>query len=84
MTPPDWFHPVRETLGGILLRNKEFEEAEKVFRQDLSHHPRNGRALFGLWKSLKNPSKHADAFWVKEEFNQAWQYSDTPLSVDQL
>ena len=46
--PPDWFYPVRETLGAVLLMNGDAEGAEKVFREDLDHNPRNPRSLYGL------------------------------------
>lgn len=82
--PPDWYFPIRESLGGLLLRSKQYPEAEIVFRDDLEKHPRNGRSLFGLWKSLEFQSRPTDAFWIKREFDQAWKYSDTQLTVDDL
>lgn len=41
--PPEWFYPVRESLGGELLLNGEAGWAEAVFRTDLEQHPRNPR-----------------------------------------
>lgn len=82
--PPDWYFPIRESLGGILLRSKRFPEAEVVFRGDLERHPRNGRSLFGLWKSLEAQHKFSDSFWIKRELDEAWQYSTTPLNIDSL
>lgn len=82
--PPDWFFPVRETLGGILLRNRRFEEAERVFRDDLTRHPGNGRSLFGLRECLIGQSRHHDLFWINQQFQRAWMYSDTTLTVDGL
>ncbi len=37
--PPDWFFPVRESLGGVLLMNGDAAGAEKVFRADLDRNP---------------------------------------------
>ena len=34
--PPEWFYPVRESLGAALLANGQAAEAEKTFREDLS------------------------------------------------
>src|SRR6476620_2872981 len=51
--PPDWFFPVRESLGAVLLSSGNAVEAEKVFREDLDHNPRNPRSLFGLREALK-------------------------------
>jgi hypothetical protein len=30
--PPEWFYPVRESLGAALLLNRQSERAEAVFR----------------------------------------------------
>jgi tetratricopeptide (TPR) repeat protein len=51
--PPAWYYPVRESLGGALLMDGQYREAEKVFRADLQRNPRNGRSLFGLLESLR-------------------------------
>jgi hypothetical protein len=82
--PPDWFYPVRESLGGVLLRDDQFAEAEKIFRADLARNPRNGRSLFGLWQSLKAQGKAAGAEWVHRAFETAWRVADTPLRIEDL
>lgn len=82
--PPDWFFPIRETLGGLLLKMQKPVEAEEIFRQELIRHPQNGRALFGLQESLKAQSKFVDSYWVNEEFQRAWQNSTTPLTLKDL
>lgn len=82
--PPDWFFPLRESLGGLLLQEEQFAEAERVFREDLSHHPKNGRSLFGLREALRGQSKFDDLYWVEQEFAKAWRYSDTKLTIKQL
>ena len=82
--PPDWFFPVRETLGGIYLRAHDPAKAEKVFREELQRHPRNGRALFGLRESLKEQSKLSDYYWINVAFQNAWMYSDIQLTIDSL
>lgn len=82
--PPDWFFPVRETLGGLLLRMQKFEDAEVIFREELIRHPRSGRALFGLKESLKAQSKNYDIYWVDQAFQTAWKNSDVQLTVEAL
>jgi tetratricopeptide (TPR) repeat protein len=82
--PPDWFFPVRESLGGALLQSNQYKEAEAVFREDLRRHPRNGRSLFGLLLSLKGQSRESDSYFVQKEFDQAWSNSDEPLLVTDL
>lgn len=82
--PPAWFLPARESLGGALLVNRDFAEAEKVFRADLLKNPRNGRSLFGLRESLKAQGKTYAAATVQAEFERTWRNADTQLRVQDL
>jgi tetratricopeptide (TPR) repeat protein len=82
--PPVFYYPVRESLGGALLLSGKAEEAERVFREDLTRHPRNARSLFGLHESLIKQGKAADAEWVKRAFDDAWKDADTTLTVEGL
>jgi tetratricopeptide (TPR) repeat protein len=70
--PPDWFFPVRESLGGVLLINRDAPGAEKVFREDLDRNPRNPRSLFGLQQALKAQDRNYDASFVESEFRDSW------------
>lgn len=81
--PPDWFFPVRETLGAVLLANGHAADAEKVFREDLDRNPRNPRSLFGLRESLKAQNRAYDAQFVDKELNTAWK-GTAPLRVNDL
>ena len=71
--PPDWFFPVRESLGAALLMNGDAAGAEKVFRDDLDRNPRNPRSLFGLQQALKAQNRNYDAGFVEEQFQQAME-----------
>jgi tetratricopeptide (TPR) repeat protein len=71
--PPDWFFPVRESLGGALLINGDATGAEKVFRADLERNPRNPRSLFGLEQTLKAQDRKYDAGFVEGEFRDSWK-----------
>jgi tetratricopeptide (TPR) repeat protein len=84
MEPPDWLMPVRESLGGVLLQSGDAVGAEKAFRQSLADVPRNGRALFGLWKSLEAQGRTYDAEQVRRQFETAWKQADTKLRVEDL
>jgi tetratricopeptide (TPR) repeat protein len=82
--PPDFFYPVRETLGAALLRSGKAAEAEQVFRDELNRNPRNGRSLFGLMKALEAQAKSEAAGWVRHEFDAAWKDADFALTLDLL
>jgi tetratricopeptide (TPR) repeat protein len=80
--PPTWFLPVREMLGGALMKSSNYAEAEQVFRADLERNKRNGRSLFGLMESLKAQKKDYAAEMVRREFETAWATADTKLSSE--
>ena len=71
--PPDWFFPVRESLGAALLMNGDAVEAENVFRADLVRNPRNPRSLFGLHQALSREKREYDAGFVQRQFDLSWK-----------
>jgi tetratricopeptide (TPR) repeat protein len=82
--PADWYYPVRESLGGMLLQAGDFKAAEKVFRDDLEKNPRNPRSLFGLAQALTRQNRSYEASWVDEQFKSAWRGADVQLKIDDL
>jgi tetratricopeptide (TPR) repeat protein len=78
--PSDWFFPVRHQLGALLLKAGKAADAEKVYRDDLARHPKNGWALFGLAQALRAQKKDADAAKVDEQFKDAWRTADVKIS----
>ena len=82
--PPEWFYPVRESLGAALLLNGQAERAEAVFRADLEQYPRNPRSLFGLLKSLEAQKKTSNMGEVQREFDAAWKNADVPIEIGDL
>jgi tetratricopeptide (TPR) repeat protein len=80
--PPDWYLPSREYLGAAFFAKGDLAQAEKTFREELEHHPRSGRALFGLAQSLKAQKKDYDAGLVEQQFQAAWKGADTKLKMD--
>ena len=81
--PEDWFYPVRENLGAVLLKIGDYAGAEEVFRADLARHPRNPRSLFGLEQALKAMDKAYDAGFVRKQFDANWKGPARP-TVDDL
>ena len=82
--PPDWFFPVRESLGAVLLTNGNATEAEIVFRDDLQRHPRNPRSLFGLQQALKSQKRDYDAQFVGNQFQSSWKGPQDQLTLEDL
>jgi hypothetical protein len=82
--PPDWFFPVRESLGAALLMSGDATGAEKVFRTDLDQHPRNPRSLFGLIETLKAQGKNYDGGFVQKQFEASWKGESSTLRIGDL
>jgi tetratricopeptide (TPR) repeat protein len=82
--PPDWFFPVRESLGAALLMSGDASGAEKVFREDLQRNPRNPRSLFGLHQALMQQKRDYDAGFVQKQFEASWKGGTQPLKLSDL
>lgn len=74
--PPDWIQPVRHTLGAVLLRAGEAEQAEKVYTEDLQIWPQNGWALLGLREALLAQGKQAKAKRADADLKRVWATAD--------
>jgi tetratricopeptide (TPR) repeat protein len=82
--PPDWFFPVRESLGAALLMNGDAAGAEKVFREDLDRNPRNPRSLWGLQQALLQQKRDYDAGFVQKQFEASWKGGASGLKLEDL
>ena len=78
--PPDWYYPVRHTLGAVLLEAGYPAEAKVVYWQDLRRYRDNGYSLYGLWQSFKSRGLREDAACIKAQFQVAWADADVVLS----
>ncbi len=79
--PWGWMQPVRHALGALLLEQGRVDEAEVVYRADLTRHPGNGWALMGLAECLERGGRPAEAAEVRKDVQTAWARADTPTKV---
>jgi tetratricopeptide (TPR) repeat protein len=77
--PPEWFVPARHALGAVLLRDKQAEAAEKVYREDLRHWPDNGWSLHGLARALEVLGRKEEAAKVSARFQEVWKRADVKI-----
>ncbi|HYE23895.1 MAG TPA: hypothetical protein VEG32_01725, partial [Clostridia bacterium] len=82
--PEDWYMPVRQALGAVLLDAGRAAEAEKVYREDLARNRENGWSLYGLMKSLEAQGKREEAAQVQARFEKAWKRSDVKLTASRF
>lgn len=79
MEPPEWIQPVRHTLAAVLVENGQYQEAERVYREDLANWPGNGWSLYGLARCLEAQDKDDEAMDVRQQFRKAWSRADTDI-----
>ena len=65
----------RHWLGAALLEAERYEDAERVYREEIDDHPHNGWSLFGLKKALAAQGKSDPE--VDADFEASWARSDT-------
>jgi len=78
--PPSWHHPVRQTLGAVLLEAGRPVDAETAYREDLERFPENGWSLYGLTQSLRAQGKTEEAEATEQRFEEAWRQADVSLT----
>jgi tetratricopeptide (TPR) repeat protein len=82
--PYDWMIPARHALGAVLLREKMWRDAERVYREDLERYPENGWALWGLARSLDGQGRSEESRAIVARFERAWAHADIKLSTSCL
>lgn len=82
--PADWFFSIRHHLGAVLINAGKYEEAIKVYAQDLRTYPHNGWALKGLMNAYAKTGDKKKYESVKKEFEEAWKYADIKISSSRL
>jgi len=78
--PPEWTMPALQDLGDVLLLAGRFGDAERAFREDLHHFPKNGWSLHGLARSLRAQGKSEEAAVVDTELEQTWANADVSVT----
>ncbi|WP_442482685.1 tetratricopeptide repeat protein [Aeoliella sp. SH292] len=78
--PWGWMQPARHALGALLLEQKRYAEAEKVYREDLERHPHNPWALHGLAEALMEQDELVEAREIATECQQACERADVKIN----
>ncbi len=79
--PPDWKIPSRHFLGAALVNAGKFDEAEKIYLEDLKKNPENGWSLSGLIQCQSKLGKKSEMAVTAKRFAKAWKNSDIALTA---
>eukprot|EP01025_Chloroclados_australasicus_P000792 TRINITY_DN10294_c0_g2_i4.p1 TRINITY_DN10294_c0_g2~~TRINITY_DN10294_c0_g2_i4.p1 ORF type:complete len:682 (-),score=77.25 TRINITY_DN10294_c0_g2_i4:778-2823(-) len=77
MEPPRLYQPVRQCLGWVLEKAGRYEEAKKVYEEDLEEYPLNGWSLKGLIAASQKLGLPVEE--LEEKFAVAWQFASEKL-----
>ena len=72
MEPPYWYYPVRQSLGGVRLRQGRLDEAERAFRESLARVRNNGWSLAGLAETYRRKGDVAGERAARVALAKAW------------
>jgi tetratricopeptide (TPR) repeat protein len=70
--PPYWYYPVRQSLGGVRLRQGRLDDAERAFRDSLVSVRNNGWALAGLAEVYKRKGDRNGEAAARRAYAKAW------------
>jgi tetratricopeptide (TPR) repeat protein len=70
--PPYWYYPVRQSLGGIRLRQGRLDDAERAFRDSLARVRNNGWALAGLAEVYRQKGDRNGEAAARRSYDRAW------------
>ena len=82
--PPDWFFSVRHHLGAVLIDAGKYQDALKVYAQDLKIYPENGWALKGMMNAYEKMGDKGRYDKMKLRFGKAWKYADAEIGTSRI
>ncbi|WP_282607925.1 tetratricopeptide repeat protein [Pelagibius sp. Alg239-R121] len=88
--PWGWMQPTRHALGALLLEQRQYDEAEAVYRADLGldatlsracQHPGNVWSLHGLHECLTQRGEAVEAALIKLQLDKAIARAEVPIKA---
>jgi tetratricopeptide (TPR) repeat protein len=82
--PPDWFFSVRHHLGAVLIDTGKYNDAVKIYEEDLKNFRNNGWALKGLMNAYEKLGDKKRYEETRARFNEAWKYADFEITSSRI
>lgn len=82
--PPDWFFSVRHHLGAVLIEDGKYQDAIKMYSDDLTTFRENGWALMGLMNAYEKLGDKRKLEETKNRFDTAWKYADIKITSSRI
>jgi tetratricopeptide (TPR) repeat protein len=82
--PPDWKIPSRQFLGAALYEAGKYNEAEKIFNDDLKNNPLNGWSLKGLMLTQLKLGKKSEAANTSKQLRTAFKNADVEINASRF
>lgn len=79
--PKDWILPPLPYLGNVLLKEKKYAEAEKIFNKDLAYNPHNCWALKGLVEARTGLGNKGGALQAQAALDKALKNTGLTLAA---
>lgn len=81
MEPEHWYLPLKQCLGKLLVDEKEYTKAMRVYREDLADHPLNAWSYLGMAQaySRRDGTGSAKAVRYHLRFQDAWARAEVSI-----
>ncbi|MEW5675580.1 hypothetical protein ABGT15_04650 [Flavobacterium enshiense] len=82
--PPDWFFSVRHHLGAVFIEAGKYNEAIKVYEEDLKRFPKNGWSYHGLKLAYEKLNNKAKVTEIDILINKSWATADIKIETSRI
>ena len=81
MEPEHWYLPLKQCLGKLLLDDKQYTKAIRVYLEDLEDHPLNAWSYLGLAQAYRQRDGNGSAKAIHHyhRFQDAWANAEVPI-----
>jgi len=82
--PPDWFFSVRHHLGAVFIEAGKYNEAIKIYEEDLKQFPKNGWSQHGLKLAYEKLGNIQKATEMERLISKSWATADVKIATSRI